>query len=343
MYEDYSFEIRLLDTVMSSMKVKTTNTSPGQRHWPSASPAVLPTSPTPHMSSVSFHKRTYSASHDLPSSHPVPRHHRSSSQIFTPLFRINPTNRRVLTEIRDEECSESEEVIRRILREKTSSWETQSQTSMLNLRSSMSHILTLQAAEIERKDKARARLRQEVLDLVRSPVTSNSRPDSPETVITIKSSAASVTTVVEVFSTSEDTAIPVEEEKGSDFDFSLSLASDLENTVITDRIAHLKSAVAALYLPTDHHRHTLTRLLDSYHSSVPCVLGFLSAPRRHAICALYELNAGIGLKKVYGLTSFPSRVGLEVQTCYRFDDLSDDFVPLHGRRVEPGVDAVVLQ
>lgn len=278
--------------------------------------------------------------------------------------------RRTITEVEDEDCSESEEVIRRILRERGRREESRGrpvasrESSLLNMRSCMSQLLSIQAEETKRTELARARLKREILGLVQSHQSESSRGDSPETVITLKSSAASVTTVVEAHSesegpASEDTAIPVEEDKGSDYELDLSVTycSDTDNTVITDQAAvgeigisgHsfwdvIRSAIASLCFYNEiHSLEALFRLLEDQCPSSNFVLAFLSPPYRRQYWALYEVQANQMLRKVYGRRELPERVGpKDVRDCYFYDSGLGVFRLLHTRRVGSGVHAVVL-
>ena len=279
-----------------------------------------------------------------------------------------PWGRRIITEVEEEDCSESEEIIRRILREREQRIESRrspaahQETSIQNLRSSMSQLLSIQAEEAKQTEIARARLKREILDLVQSPLTESSRADSPETVITLKSSAASVTTVVEALSESEgpgseETAIPVEEDKGNELDLSGTIGSDGEKTVITDeetvggdwtqRLGNwgvVKNAIALVCFHSEFHSfQAVFRKLEEQQSSRSLVLAFFSPPSRRQSCALYELCDGQLLRKVYGNREFREIVGPEqVRNCYCYDSALGVFHQLRSRRVGEGVHALVL-
>lgn len=366
------------NTIMRSIRPRPFPRPSHQADWQTERPSHQSVTAIPAPTSLPlqqpiFHKRTYS---DCQTSEPagkgIRRHQRSSSQIFTtgPVQEKSAWGRRTITEVEDEDCSESEEVIRRILRERGQRGESRGrpvesrESSLLNMRSCMSQLLSIQAEETKRTELARARLKREILGLVQGQLSESSRGDSPETVITLKSSAASVTTVVEAHSesegpASEDTAIPVEEDKESEYelDLSVTFCSDADNTVITDQEAAggasasghaywevIRGAIASLCFSNEiHSLEALFRLLEDQCPSSSFVLAFLSPPYRRQIWALYELLASQMLRKVYGRRDFPERVGPEeVRDCYFFDSGLGVFRLLHTRRVGSGVHAVVL-
>lgn len=338
---------------------------------PSVPLVVIPTPANLSLQQANFHKRTYSDCKDFGTAEKrTRRHQRSSSQIFTCglVEEKVPWGRRIITEVEEEEWSESEEIIRRILRERKQRIGNRRrpvayrETSIQNFRSSMSQLLSIQAEEAKRTELARARLKREILDLVQSPLADSSRADSPETVITLKSSAASVTTVVEALSesegpASEETAIPVEEDKGSETDLSGTICSEGQNTVITDQEAVggnrtqrlgnwevVKSAIASTCFHSEFHCfQAFFRQLESQQPSHSLVLAFFNPPIKRQSCALYELCEGQLLRKVYGRREFREIVGPEqVRNCYCFDSDLVVFHQLRSRRVGEGVHAVVL-
>ena len=94
---------------------------PSSARSPSALHIAIPTSASLSRQQANFHKRTFSDCQNFGTAEKrTRRHQRSSSQIFTgglPGEQV-PWGRRIITEVEEEDCSESEEIIRRILRER---------------------------------------------------------------------------------------------------------------------------------------------------------------------------------------------------------------------------------
>lgn len=322
------------------------------------------------------HKRTHSDAEKLreaePRVHLATRHKRSYSQNYNSLSQLQTHWKRrsspPLEAVEEEDCSDSEEVIRKILRERQAVRASlQPHTSIEGMQASMTSLLSQRREDARRSDSARSRLKQAVLKIIHEGDASGT--DTPETVVTLKSSAASAVTMVEA----ETSQLDFRPEEHKDFEGSFSKGSEADNTVIADAEVlvesdmsnsqvlkesglqrfkpnnHklIKNAVIFICLAGDANRKTreeVLRIITTHKSPLNFVIAFKGTLGRHELGALYEHNLAAGyLQKLFGPASYPEHVtAVQVQTCYRYDSSAREFRYLHNRRFTFGMDAVSL-
>jgi len=320
------------------------------------------------------HKRTHSDAQKMreaePRSHPAPRHKRSYSQNFDsqsqPLPQWKRRSSPPLEAVEEEDCSDSEEAIRKILRERGTIRASLPQTSITGLQASMTSLLSQRQEEARRTDSARSRMKQAVLQLIHE---AESRTDTPETVVTMKSSVASAATVLEA----ESSLLDFRPEEHKEFEGSFSKGSEADNTVIADAEVlvdsdmsnsqvfkpnalqrfkpnnHklIKNAIIAICLAGDANkkaREEVLRIVSAHRSLLNFVIAFKGTLGRHELGALYEHDLAAGyLQKLYGPPVYPEQVTAAlVQSCYRYDSSAREFRYLLNRRFAFGMDAVSL-
>lgn len=321
------------------------------------------------------HKRTHSDALKIqeaePRSHPAPRHKRSYSQNFDSQSQILPQWKRrsspPLEAVEEEDCSDSEEAIRKILRERvTIRASLQPQTSITGLQASMISLLSQRQEEARRTDSARSRLKQAVLKLIHE---AQSRTDTPETVVTLKSSVASTATVLEA----ESSLLDFRPEEHKDFEGSFTKGSEADNTVIADAEVLVdsdmsnsqvfKPSALQRFKPNNHKliknaiiticlageankkvREEVLSIISSHKSPLNFVIAFKGTLGRHELGALYEHDPVAGyLQKLYGPRVYPEQVTATlVQSCYCYDSSAREFRHFQNRRFAYGMDAVSL-
>lgn len=318
------------------------------------------------------HKRTCSDELKLraaePRTHISTRHQRSYSQNFDSPNQALPQWKRrsspPLEAVQEEDRSDSEEAIRRILRERqTIRTSLQPQASLTGLQASMTSLLSQRQEDARRTETARSRMKQAVLKLIHEADPSHT--ETLETVVTLASAA----TVLEA----ESSLLDFKPEEHKEFEGSFSKGSEADNTVIADAEVlvdsdlsssqvfkptalqrfkpnnHklIKNAIVAICLAGEANkkaREEVLRIIAMHKSQLNFVISFKGTLGRHELGALYEHDLAAGyLQKLYGPPAYPEHVTAAlVQSCYRYDSSAREFRYLHNRRFAFGMDAVSL-
>lgn len=265
-------------------------------------------------------------------------HHRCNSHDFA-ADSPEPNNQGTIDE-EEEECSDSEETIRKILREREERRRRKDEIG--GMQRSMSKLVTLQRAEMRQKEEEKKRLREKVICLLKGSAPS-SRVNTPDTVVTAKSSFATMATLVDSpeAQSSADTAQSLRPAKPP------KSTTPIPSTQKPNNHRLIKTAISAICLPGEHNRKTrevLFHAMDSHYTNCNFVVAFKGAIGRQELGAVYEQDQKLRLlRKVVGPPTYPLTITPQlVQCCYHYDSSARRFQPMQHKRFALTTDAVTL-